>query len=331
MNTDVGHTAGRRRPASRIGAAATGIDALWNGRTTRVIGLAVAVAVGLVGSLAIIATPAGAAVPGLIRVSAISGSTSDDTKTMVVACPAGKQLVGTGARIDGGGGEVGLTSLWPDGSPTVAPTSVTAIAQEADPISGNWTLTVYGICANPLPGLVRISERSNANQSEDFKLATPMCPSGKFVVGTGFSIVHGRGQVAVGAVHPTTSLGDGSTPNRVYVNAAESDQPYSENWTVYAFAICAIPPAGLAVYTAETRSDSVDKFVVAQCPFGKLLLGAGILEPHGPFGHLVLAELAPNGGPTTAPDSVRATQYEEDAVAFDWGFEAYAICATRWK
>ncbi len=330
MNADVGQIAGRRRPVSRIGGAAAGIDAFSKTRTTRVIGLAVAVVVGLVGSLAIIATPAGAAVPGLIRVSATSGSTSDDTKTMVVACPAGKQLVGTGARIDGGGGEVGLTSLWPDGSSTVAPTSVTAIAQEADPISGNWTLTVYGICASPLPGLVRISERSIANQSEDFKLATPMCPSGKFVVGTGFSIVHGRGQVAVGAVHPKTPTGDGSMPNMVYVNAAESD-PYSETWTVYAFAICATPPAGLTVYTAETRSDSVDKFVVAQCPFGKRLLGAGILEPHGPFGHLVLAELAPNGGPTTAPDSVRVTQYEEDAVAFDWGFEAYAICATLWK
>jgi hypothetical protein len=328
MSTDAGQTAGRRRPESGVGADSAGVDAFSKARTTRFIGLAVAVVVGLIGSLAIIATPAGAAVPGLIRVSATSGSTSDDTKTMVVACPAGKQLVGTGARIDGGGGEVGLTSLWPDGSPTVAPTSVTAIAQEADPISGNWTLTVYGICANPLPGLVRISERSTWQDSMDFKTATPTCPSGKFVVGTGFSIVHGRGQVAVGAVTPG---GSGPMPNEVYVNAAESDQPYSEDWWVYAFAICATPPAGLTVYTAETRSDSVDKFIVAQCPFGKRLLGAGVLEPHGPFGHLVLAEITPNGGPTTAPDSVRVTQYEEDAVAFDWGFEAYAICATLWK
>ena len=133
MTIVVGRTAGRRRTESRIGAVVAGIDAISRTRTARFVGLAVAVVVGLVGSLATVATPAAAAVPGLIRVSSTSGSTADDTKTMVVACPSGKQLVGTGARIDGGVGKVVITSIWPNGSPTTAPTSVTAIAQETRP------------------------------------------------------------------------------------------------------------------------------------------------------------------------------------------------------
>ena len=192
MNTDAGQTAGRRRPDSGVGAAASGVESFSKTRTTPFIGLAVAVVVGLIGSLAVMATTAVAAVPGLIRVSSFSGYFPEDTKTVVVACPAGKQVVGTGARIDGGNGKVAITSVWPNGSPTSAPTAVTAIAQETDPISLSWGLTVYGICANPLPGLVRISATS-ADNSDDIKAVSAVCPTGKKVVGNGFSIVHRKG------------------------------------------------------------------------------------------------------------------------------------------
>jgi hypothetical protein len=157
----------------------TVVNQVSSTRTARFIGLAVAVVVGLTASLAIIATPAAARVPGLIRVSAASAFSPEDQKTVRVACPAGKKLVGTGGRIDGATGKVVIAQLWPDGSPTAAPTSVTAVAQETDPISQYWRLTVYGMCANPLPGLVRISVRSPGNQSEDLKGAIARCPTGK--------------------------------------------------------------------------------------------------------------------------------------------------------
>jgi len=192
MSIVVGQTAGRRRPESRIGAAAAGIDAISKTRTTRFIGLAVAVVIGLIGSLAI-ATPAAAAVSGLMRVSSTSGFSTHNGKIVVVSCPAGKQLVGTGARIDGGNGKVVITSLMPNGS-TIAPTSVTAQAEKTDPISLSWSLTVYGICANPLPGLVLISATIIDNKSEDPKAVSAVCPTGKKVVGTGFRVGHGRGR-----------------------------------------------------------------------------------------------------------------------------------------
>jgi hypothetical protein len=327
MSTVVGQTAGHRRPERRIGAAAAGVDAISKTRTTRFIGLAVAVVVGLSGSLAISATPAAAAVPGLIRVSSISGSTPHDSKVMVVACPAGKKLVGSGARITGGLGEVVLTSLQPNGSPTVAPTSVTAIAQEADPISRNWSLTVYGICANPLPGLVRISATSVDNQSEDFKGAAAVCPTGKRMVSSGFSIGLAQGQATVRSVLPVGTAPGDPVPYYASVAAAESDL-YSGNWSLIAYAICATAPAGLQSYFASSARNSADKSVVAQCPAGKAMLGAG-LSNGGPVGQIVLDDYVPSGGPTTAPTSILVTEYEEDAVAEDWDFVAYAICANR--
>jgi hypothetical protein len=326
VSTVAGQSAGRQRLKRRIGTAAAGIDAISTTRTAPLIGLAAAVVIGLVGSLTIIATPAAAAVPGLIRVSATTSSTSQDAKDVAVSCPAGKQLVGTGARIDGGLGEVVLTALQPNGSPTVAPTSVLAIAREADPISGNWSLTVYGICANPLPGLVRISATSSASQSEDLKSVGARCPAGKALVGTGFQIAGGHGQVTVVFVLP---YGPNPSDPMVGVFAAEVDL-YYDNWRLTAYAICAIPPAGLRVYEARSANNSADsKTVVAHCPPLMGLLGTG-LDSWGSY-QKVLDDVAPNGGPTTAPTSVSVTQYEEDATAEPWTIVAYAICANLWK
>jgi hypothetical protein len=336
MSTVAGQTAGRQGPKSRIGAAAAGIDAISTTRTARFIGLAVAVIIGLTGSLAI-ATPAAAAVPGLIRVSATSGSTAHDAKIIVVACPAGKQLVGTGARIDGGLGKVVLTSLQPNGSPTVAPTSLTAQAAETDPISRSWSLTAYGICANPLPGLVRIAATSSDNQSEDAKAARAVCPTGKKVVGTGFRIGLGRGQVSIGGVRFLNISAD-PVPNHVFVHAREADL-YDGYWTLTAYAICATPPAGLRVYRAVGFSDpdgNTGSTVVAPCPPLKGMLGAGFrTQPDGPNPNIVvdnvLDDFTPNGGSTTAPTSVKVTHYEEDSPTYAWYTTAYAICASLFK
>src|SRR3712207_9411780 len=71
-----------------------------------------------------------------------------------------------GAVITGGFGEVTLNSLQPNsttGGPL--PDSVVAIAAETDSYSGNWTLTVYAICADPLPELEVVS-RSEEHTSE---------------------------------------------------------------------------------------------------------------------------------------------------------------------
>ena len=195
MSTVVGQTAGRRRPESRIGAAAAGVDAFSKTRTTRFFGLAVAVVVGLIGSLAIIATPAAAAVPGLIRVSSTSGYTPHDAKIMVVACPAGKQLVGTGARIDGGVGKVVITNLSPSGSPTVAPTSVTAQAEEIRPgLSQTGASPCTASARTRCQAWCGSQPRALTPSRSTSRSVSAVCPTGKKVVGTGFSIGRGVGE-----------------------------------------------------------------------------------------------------------------------------------------
>ena len=193
---------------------------------------------------------------------------------------------------------------------------------------------MYGICADPLPGLVRISATSIDN-SEDIKAVSAVCPTGKKVVGTGFSVVHGKGQVSIDSVR---FLHFDPVPNQVHVRAHEVDLLYG-SWIVYAFAICATPPAGLQVYSAGLSSEpdgNTGTTVVAPCPPGKGMLGAGFrTEADIPYPDVVvdnvLDDFTPNGGTTTAPTSVKVTHYEEDSPTSFWQTTAYAICASLWK
>jgi hypothetical protein len=171
---------------------------------------------------------------------------------------------------------------------------------------------------------VRISATSSANQSEDTKSVDAFCPAGKEVVGTGFLIALGHGEVTVNYVRPLTIW---PVTLAVSVGAHEHDL-YFDDWNLTAYAICATQPAGLQVYEAQSASDSADsKTVVVGCPPLMGMLGAGVWTLGASFAQIVLDDFAPNGGPTSAPRSVSVTQYEEDAVAGDWSFVAFAICA----
>ena len=89
------------------------------------------------------AGPAGA--PGLSaveRVEATSPSTSTTSKSVQIACPSGKRLMGGGARVNGGVPEVSLTASFPDNDNVYRATAV-----ENDAFIPAWTMTVYAICA----------------------------------------------------------------------------------------------------------------------------------------------------------------------------------------
>ncbi len=78
------------------------------------------------------------------RIVAATSPPSSANKSVTATCPQGKRIVGTGARIKGGGGQVGLDDVVPSA------TSVTAVAREDDDRTArNWALTAYAICAAP--------------------------------------------------------------------------------------------------------------------------------------------------------------------------------------
>ena len=107
---------------------------------------------GFAGSWTLHAEAICANVAGAVRVSATGASNSDDSHLTRVNCPAGKTLSGTGYEMVGAVGDAAVDILaFSIGSPTTRRRSLVR-AFEVNPFAGNWTLTAYGICANPLPG-----------------------------------------------------------------------------------------------------------------------------------------------------------------------------------
>ncbi|MCX5069462.1 hypothetical protein OOJ91_26805 [Micromonospora lupini] len=270
------------------------------------------------------ASPASAAVPGLVRVSATSVADSADFHSTTATCPAGKVLTGTGYELNGATGEAILDDLRPNGGPATAPTAVTVGAYEAEAYAGVWSVTAYAICANPVPGLVRVSAVS-VTDSADFHSATATCPVGKVLTGTGYELNGVTGEGAVDDFRPNGGVA--TAPTAVTVGAYESDAT-ALNWSATAYAICANPLAGLVRTSTAGASNSLDfRSVVAGCPVGKVLTGAGY-ELNGVTGEGVVDDFRPNGSAATAPTTVDSGAYEEDAFAGNWSDTAYAICAT---
>ena len=89
------------------------------------------------------AGPAGS--PGLSaveRVEASSANNSTTPKVVQITCPAGKRLIGGGARVNGGSPKVALWASFPDNDNIYR-----ANASEIDAFIPSWSLTVYAICA----------------------------------------------------------------------------------------------------------------------------------------------------------------------------------------
>jgi hypothetical protein len=91
--------------------------------------------------------PAGPAGPpglsGVERVETTSVMNSGQFKSAFLACPAGKRLVGGGARINGGTNfPVALIQSFPDNDNVWR-----ASARESSATNVSWSLTVFAVCA----------------------------------------------------------------------------------------------------------------------------------------------------------------------------------------
>jgi hypothetical protein len=90
--------------------------------------------------------PAGPAGPsglsGLERVEATSATNSTPGRTAAMACPAGKRLLGGGARVNPVLPQVAITSSYPGDDNTYQ-----ASAREVTATGANWSLTAFAICA----------------------------------------------------------------------------------------------------------------------------------------------------------------------------------------
>src|SRR4029079_1861015 len=80
--------------------------------------------------------------PWLLNFSpASSVSVVTRSQFVTVTCPAGQRVIGFGASLAQGFGQVSISNLW------VADTSVTAIAHtDDDGFSRAWSVTAYAVC-----------------------------------------------------------------------------------------------------------------------------------------------------------------------------------------
>ncbi|MET7396895.1 hypothetical protein ABZS66_25770 [Dactylosporangium sp. NPDC005572] len=260
-------------------------------------------------AVTVAATPASAAVVGREVITYNTGRTSDD-KPATARCSTGKVVIGTAAWMVNAAGEVRITQLIP------RLTEVFAYAMEdEDGTSAEWDLYVSAVCANPYPGLV-IESETVSSSGAPWRSASATCPTGKHVLGTGFWIDRGYGQVGIEKV----SIFD---TDQVYALAWEDDTEYSGSWEVTAYAICSPPLPGLEIVaTSSTLDSGYVQSQTASCPRGKVLIGGAGGVEYG-SGQVVVEDFFNDDRRYTI------TAFEDDdGDVSTWGLEAYAICAT---
>ncbi|MEU4570678.1 hypothetical protein [Micromonospora sp. NPDC023956] len=174
-------------------------------------------------------------VVGTVRVAAVTPDDSADFHTVTAECPSGKVLTGSGFELREITGKGIVDELRPDGTVSSAPTGVTLGAYEADPFYGDWSATVYAICADPLPGLVQ-STAISAPTTSDFMNIVAICPPGKVLLGGGYDLRDAFGEVVVDDFAPDG--GPATSPVSIIAGAFQED-PYLDDWTIRAFGLCA--------------------------------------------------------------------------------------------
>jgi hypothetical protein len=169
--------------------------------------------------------------PGQEIVANVSAQNSVGQKQISVGCPGAKRVVGAAGEIFNGLGQVILD----DTRPSADLTTVTVNAYEDETgTSMSWSLTARAICADPLPGLQRVSS-SSALDSASTKAATATCPTGKNLLSAAFDLNTFTGQVLLWSLSPDNQLTAATASGREDVTGNPG------NWSVTAYGICASP------------------------------------------------------------------------------------------
>jgi hypothetical protein len=258
-----------------------------------------------VNAMAICATPPG----GLQRVSATSPSDSSN-KSVTAACPAGKRLLGTGAELAGGGGQVALNDIIPGSG--LQSVTVRALEDE-DGTAATWSLTAHAICSNPVAGRERVVAMSPTDSSN--KTVTATCPAGTRLTGVGGELAGGGGEVVLDGLFPSPAL------TRVEVLASEDDDGTAGNWSVRAFAICAAASERV-VAMSENDSDRL-KQVSADCPADKMGFPGVGADITGGAGQVRISRL----GAGVEGAFVEAVE-DDSGQPNSWFLRGYSICTT---
>lgn len=173
-------------------------------------------------------------VTGYQVVSAGTASAPGESDVSAQAdCPAGKKVVGAGALVRSDPeGHVVLDDVMPDFD--LSGVTVEAM-HDGFPQSPDETFPVfaYAICANPQPAQQMVFAQTAAGTGD--KIATVACPSGTRVHGAGAGLSGALGQAHLDRIGLNGANALGGTD----VDARTDLDGTSQNWSAWAFAICA--------------------------------------------------------------------------------------------
>jgi hypothetical protein len=288
--------------------------------------LAALTAVAAIGAVLVAqTTPPAQAVSGLSRVKKLSASNSNTSKQVAAVCPAGQRVLGGGAEIVNGQGQVVIQRLQPLRTPT-DDRFVAAAREDQTGYARAWRLRAYAICADPLPGLQIIASTTPASSDPQQSLVG-LCPAGQREVGFGGRINNGAGQVRL------TDLYDffGPPSSLLIVGARENPDGYTAQWSLSSYTICADESATAGFVLAATLSptDSQNKAVNVTCPPGTQVHTTGVLlHAEGPgqstTASLVIDKVAVDASLRSA--TVRVVE-DENATPSSWSVTGFALCA----
>jgi hypothetical protein len=263
----------------------------------------------LIGSVCL-AVPASAFPAGLVRAGSNSAVSPLD-KTQFTPCPAGTVASGGGGFLVAGStaaGHVALDRLEPSAA------GFTSRMRVVDGFGGNWQLSTDALCL-PAPVGYQIVVQNGPIETQ---IVHAYCPTDKRVIGMGGRINNGNGEVILDLVEPNAGLT--SVTVRGTVVAGKSPN----GWSVTAFAVCAVNPAGLQLVSSAKGGNSDDRKGLSPiCPAGKGLYSIG-------------AEISPGNGQIflTGTHAISTSHYsiwaDEDADGFllNWTIFGYGICGS---
>jgi hypothetical protein len=158
-----------------------------------------------------------------------SPSNGDPRKPQAATCPAGTRLLGLGAALQGGDGQVFYQQIAPD--PALMTATVTAGASGG--YAGPWSVTAYAICATPPAGVgFALFSAAGANNNTSPKVQASGCPAGSWATGVGATLaISSTGNVLISGIVANAAQ-DTATASAV------SDGLFLPPWDTTAHAIC---------------------------------------------------------------------------------------------
>lgn len=200
-------------------------------------------------------------------VSSLTPFDSTANKTIAAVCPAGKRVLGGGARVNAAQ-HVVLTREEPVHT-SAGDSYVVEASEDRIGFAGAWALQAFAICADPPPGLEIVSATGPAG-SRAFQVVNADC-RGKLAIGAGGRINGGGGRVDLLTIAQGMGFASGTA-----AGGSEELAGFGGTWSVTAFAVCVTPVSfrDLQNVRVDVAQGPGNRTIAeARCPPGKRVTG----------------------------------------------------------